>query len=293
MAVNFRRIELKDKEIFDKYLKSDHGKLGWEYCFAMTWIWDAFDETMICDLGDMALLYTKFYGKCVYFPPLLSDEKLLEKAVGIIAEQCKSDECKMEIRGLSKEQAEILTDKYCISTDRGNYDYIYDVQALTTLSGKKLHSKRNFINRFKATYDYTFREYEETDREKMLALFDKWYVKSEHETLDLERKVIVRALDYYKELNLKIGILEAEGKLAAFSISAVENDNVAHAMFEKGDTSFDGIYQMINQQTCEKFFGGCRYVNREEDMNIEGLRRAKMSYYPEILLEKYTLKCKG
>ena len=126
----------------------------------------------------------------------------------------------------------------------------------------------------------------------MLALFDKWYVKSEHETLDLERKVIVRALDYYKELNLKIGILEGDGNLVAFSISAVENNNVAHAMFEKGDTSYDGIYQMINQQTCEKLFNGCKYVNREEDMNIEGLRKAKMSYYPEILLEKYTLKCK-
>ncbi len=293
MAVDFRRIELKDKEIFEKYLKPDHGKLGWEYCFAMTWIWDAFDETMICDLGDMALVYTKFYGNCVYFPPLLSDESLLEKAVGIIAEQCRANECKMEIRGLSKEQAEILSDKYCVSTDRGNYDYVYEVKKLIDLSGKKLHGKRNFINRFKATYNYSFREYKETDREDMLALYDKWYVRSEHETLDLERKVIVRALDYYKDLDLKIGILEVDGKLAAYSISAAENDNVAHAMFEKGDTTYDGIYQMINRLTCEKLLSGCRYVNREEDMNIEGLRRAKMSYYPEVLLEKYTLRCKG
>ena len=290
--MDFRRIELKDKAIFEKYLSVTTDKLGWEYCFAMTWIWDAFDETMICDLGDMAIIYTKFYGKCVYFPPLLSDESLLEKALALIEEHSRQNGYAMEVRGLSKAQAEILSDKYAVTTDRGNYDYIYSVQTLINLSGKKLHSKRNFINRFKSTYSYTFREYSEEDRESMLALFDKWFVHSVHETLDLERKVIVRALDYYKELGLKIGVLEVEGNLAAYSISAVENDNVAHAMFEKADTVYDGIYQMINQQTCEKLLSGCKYVNRQEDMNIEGLRQAKSSYYPEILLEKYTVKCK-
>lgn len=292
MKLDFHKIQLEDKKIYEKYSEANKDFFGWEYSFAMTWVWNAFEETKVCDIGDMAFVWTRFFGQCVYFPPMLMDQSQLPKAVEIIAAQCCECGCTMDLRGLTKEQAESLDEqKYVITSDRGSSDYLYSGSSLANLTGKKYHSKRNFVSRFKNKYDYIFREYNEvTDREQIFELYKKWNTRSTHETLDLEEKVIARAFDSYKQLGLDISVIEIDNKIAAFSVNSVESDKIAHTFFEKGDTEYEGIYQAINQFNAQKFLSDVEFVNRQEDMGIEGLRKAKLSYNPVSLWDKYSVK---
>ena len=115
---------------------------------------------------------------------------------------------------------------------------------------------------------------------------------SEHAVDKKEKVAIMHALTDYKELDLKIGLLLVDGKIVAFSVSAISVHNIAQVFFEKADTQYKGVYAMINYLTASTFLNTTTYINREEDMGIEGLRKAKLSYNPAIIYEKYILEYK-
>jgi len=291
-ALSFRKLALSDKEIFDKFLPYNKERLGWEYSFAMTFIWNAFDKAEVCDLGDMFIIRSKWHGKRIYYQPLLQDLNHLCRAINIIEKECSIEGVPLDVRGLVGVQLPCLErGNYNITGNRDTSDYIYNTDDLITLKGKAFHSKRNFITRFKAAYpDYNFRIYNDAlDREKIFALYEKWNTATEHETHDLERIVITRALDFQKELNLKIGVLYVDDCLVAFSISDCNNPNIAHTFFEKADKDYIGSFQAINQFAAEAFLKEHKLVNRQEDLGIEGLRKAKLSYHPVMLVEKYKI----
>lgn len=294
MKLDFRPIQLADKDIFKKYSSYTDTLLGWEYSFAMTWIWNAFEKTQVCDTGDMAFVWTQFFGDYVYFPPLLKDKNDFVKAVDIISKQCCKCGCAMDLRGLTKEQVDLLDkDKFTITTSLDTSDYIYSGNELSELVGKKFHSKRNFVSRFKRNYEYIFREYNDSqDKKQIFDLYKKWNANAKHETLDIEEKVISNALNNYKELGLDISVIEIDGKVMAFAINSISNKDVAHTLFEKADTDYEGSYQAINQFNAQKYLSEVKYVNRQEDLGIEGLRKAKQSYNPIMLLQKYNVKVK-
>ena len=175
-----------------------------------------------------------------------------------------------------------------IGTSRNDYDYVYGSDDLKYLKGKSYHSKRNFVNRFKETYDYEFIDYSENDFDAVMALCDAWFATADKSSAtEMERDAVLRALRYRNELDLKIGLLIVEGKCIGFSVSSIERNGVIHTIFEKGDVNYVGVYQTLNQVVAEKYFPDGALVNRQEDMGIEGLRKAKLSYFPKILVEKY------
>jgi len=290
--MDFHKLTLDDKKIYEKYAPAAKGFLGWEYNFAMTYIWNAFDETKIFDAGDMAFVCTKFYGTRVFYPPMLLDPSSLPAAVKRVEAECMREGCDLDIRGLTGEQSKLVDSRqYRVTSDRANSDYIYASQDLIELKGKKFHAKRNYVTRFCSRYAYEFRPYNEnTDRDGILALYKTWDTAAQHETFWLEEKVITRALDACSALGLDIAVLCAAGETVAFSVNSVDNPTVAHTFFEKARTDFDGAYQTINQKTAEAYFKSVRYVNRQEDLGIEGLRKAKLSYHPAVLLEKYRIQ---
>ncbi|MCL2374951.1 MAG: phosphatidylglycerol lysyltransferase domain-containing protein, partial [Firmicutes bacterium] len=154
-------------------------------------------------------------------------------------------------------------------------------------------SKRNFVSRFARNYEYDFREYDaKRDRENIIALYQKWNTTTCHETLAFEDKLIKKALDNGQALGLVIMVLYVGDALAAFSVHSKTNDLIGHTFFEKADIQFEGAYQFINQKCAEIVFDGVKYVNRQDDIGIEGLRKAKLSYHPVILLDKYRVKRK-
>jgi len=293
MELTFHPLTLKDKKTFDKYLSHMHEPFGSEYCFPLIFVENTSDETQICDAGDMAIIKTKWSDRRIFFPPMLEDAALFSKAIDLIEKEAIREKVSLEIRMVGEIQAESFDkNKYLVEENSALADYIYKTEDLIHLAGKKLHSKRNFITRFYKTYDnYTFREYNPgIDRGNIMQLLKRWDANTIHEKWAMEDKLISRALDTYKELNLKIAVLYVGEVLVAFSVNYAANSEIAYTFFEKADTDYIGVYQVINQRTAELFFSGTKYVNRQSDMNIEGLRKAKLSYKPVKLLQKYKIQ---
>lgn len=289
MELKFRNIELTDKDIIDEFTSDKN--LSWEYNFAMVWCWNVFDTTKICILPDMLFVYTEFYGKAVFFPPYLKDESKLETAMRAVCSFCRQNNLELLVNGIPKDSLQYLdSSHFRIEADRNNFDYIYSAEDLKNLAGKKFHAKRNYVTRFEREYAFELFDYEEKYHDDVYGLYKKWYVKSVDSTLDLEGKAIERALTFYKELDLKIAVLCVDNKTVAFSISNIRG-KVAHTLFEKGDIDYVGVYQAINKFTANRYFTDCEYINRQEDMGIEGLRKVKESYNPVMLFEKYRVTC--
>ncbi len=185
---------------------------------------------------------------------------------------------------------------YEIEYDRDIADYIYECEKLTTLSGKKLHAKRNHINKFKATYEnWSYETLTEENVEECFQMALRWRELNECEHDDdkvNEMCVTLNALRLFKELELRGGILRVDGSIVAFTMGEPICGDTFVVHIEKAFADIQGAYPMINQQFVANECQDFKYINREEDMGVEGLRKAKMSYRPAFLVEKGTVKRK-
>lgn len=169
-------------------------------------------------------------------------------------------------------------------------DYIYLRSDLAELKGKRYQPKRNFVNRFKKNNDYEYSAIKAEDIEECLALEAKWFEKNNgimDQSAIVERKALTYALHHFDELGLQGGILKVEGKIVAFTYGMPINYDTFGVHVEKADTAVEGSYAMINYEFANHIPEQYIYLNREEDLGIEGLRKAKLSYHPVKLLEKY------
>ena len=176
--------------------------------------------------------------------------------------------------------------------NRDEADYVYETEKLATLSGKKLHSKRNHINKFKQVYEGRW-EYEKLTEDQVEDCFQmamRWRNENECEEDDEKNQemcVTMNSLRLLKELHLIGGVLKIDGEIVAFTIGEAVNDDTFVVHIEKAFAEVDGAYTMINQQFVEhELLGKYQYVNREDDVGMEGLRKAKMSYHPVFMIEK-------
>lgn len=178
-----------------------------------------------------------------------------------------------------------------IHRERDMDNYVYTTEKLSSLSGKKLHGKRNHINKFKELYPNHFYEPLTADNLKRIRPFvEEWYQKKAEtdSSILVEKTALKNALAHFEALNLQGGILLVEDKVVAFSIGEQLNEDTALIHFEKADTDYQGAYPMINQQFVQHAWSHLSYVNREDDMGIEGLRKAKLSYQPDLMVEMYS-----
>lgn len=171
------------------------------------------------------------------------------------------------------------------------WDYVYEQDRLATLQGKKLHGKRNHINKFLSNYpDYEYRKLDASTVPDCLALYDFWISERENTTeLMDEKKSVKLALENMESLGLTGGTIYIDGQLGAFTIGERLQKDMQLIHIEKARTDIDGLYPMINQQYVLRECGDVSYINREEDMGHEGLRKAKRSYHPAFMVEKHML----
>ena len=185
----------------------------------------------------------------------------------------------------------ILPGQFTFTEDRDYADYIYLRSDLSTLKGKKFQAKRNHINRFRNTYpDYEYTPITPDRIQECLDLEAEWCKANncdQHEETGNERRALIYALHNFDALGLTGGILHVEDKIAAFTFGMPINQNTFGVHVEKADTNIDGAYAMINYEFANHIPEQYIYINREEDLGIEGLRKAKLSYQPAIILEKY------
>ncbi|RKJ81782.1 DUF2156 domain-containing protein [Butyricicoccus sp. 1XD8-22] len=292
----FREPALEDREAVEKCAAAYNYPLC-EHCFVDVFIWQGHYHTRICFYeGFLLIKMTPTDGAHdIYLAPI--GEGNLRSAV----EALQADAVEQGIPFLMVSVAEdmlprleeAMPNAFSYSWSEDGADYIYLSEKLQTLSGKKLQSKRNLVNRFKANYDGRW-AYEDLTEENIHEVFDfhmKWIDDNHHlyESDFLgETCAISLALRNFTPLGLRGGILRLDGKIIAFTLGKQSTPDMFVMQIEKADHTIPGAYQMINQQFALHNCTDVTYINREEDLGIDGLRQAKRSYQPVMLAKKYT-----
>lgn len=292
----FKDIEIDCKNILDKYFDLVDYE-ACEYCFTTLYMWKDLYNTKYYVEDDFAIVAGEYENKGFIILPLAKKENM-NKAFDFIIKNFEKQHKQIHLKAINKEVVEYLQsvygDRFEYIEERNNFDYIYDGESLRTLAGRKNQKKRNHLNSFVKEYGdrVEYKKLEEADFDECINLLKEWSKdKEESIELDSEFKAIKRIFKNYKKLKdtLKISGIYIDSKLEAFSIGEMLNDNMAVIHVEKANADIRGLYPYINQQFLLNEFSDVEFVNREEDLGIEGLRKAKLSYHPVKFAEKYTV----
>lgn len=290
--IEFKRITIEDKAEFEKYL-FDGNERGCEYSFANLYMWGRQRAAIV---KEHLVLFSQYDRRSVYpFPVGTGDKKTVLDAV-IHDARMRGITCRFT--GLTSREREILDELYPemfhFQCDRGFSDYVYDINDLADLKGRKFHSKRNHYNRFWQTRpNCIVEEINNSNMGKVIDMVNDWYRDREADDPDMdfemEKTAIKKAFANFAELGMEGLILIDEGEIIAMTMGSFTSKMTIDVHFEKARMGIDGAYAAIN---CEfaKFirekYPNIQYLNREEDMGIPGLRKAKESYRPHHLVEK-------
>ena len=271
--ITFKSLEKDDFSIIGRYLLLDKTRscektagalMMWRDFYKIEWA--IFDETLIIKYNNEE--------KPFYMMPIGANVDGAIEALGNVA---YTGVCKEHFGKFGK-NAEFIP-------VRENFDYIYEADSFRTYAGKRLHSKRNFVNRFKATYKYEFLF--DSDVDELVEFFEKIDEKQPHldETGIIELRETIDLLQSKDLLEIHTGTIKVDGQIVAATIGA-QIDDTLYINVEKADKDYIGAYPMIASEFA-KAFPSALYINREDDLGEEGLRLSKLSYKPLCLLEKY------
>jgi hypothetical protein len=179
--------------------------------------------------------------------------------------------------------------------DQRAFDYVYRAGDLIKLEGRKYHSKRNHLHQFERKYSWEYQRINQAALEECLALDAEWFHIKDAFDRDCsdEEKAIAMVINNYNDLGVTGGVIRVDGKIQAIAVGERLKTDTAVIHIEKANTDYDGIYAAINRQFAADFGANFLFINREEDMGIEGLRKAKLSYHPVRMIEKYSGERKG
>ena len=290
MEFNWKSIELSDKEIIQSYYRQEKSR-NCEFTFANNYLWAPHYEIRYAIIDGMLVFLSDEATFSVSFPLGQGNAKeTIELLLSYFEE--KGRPFKMHL--VSPEQFARLEKwfpgKFQIAYNRDAADYVYESEKLITLSGKKLHGKRNHINKFKELYpDWSYEPITKENTAECIEMAQNWRVQNgcdENEEKSAEFCVTLNALKMREALELRGGLLRADGRVVAFTLGEPGGEDIFVVHIEKAYPDVQGAYPMINQQFVEHECAAYRYVNREEDTGAEGLRKAKLSYYPVMMLEK-------
>ncbi|MCI8483940.1 MAG: DUF2156 domain-containing protein [Lachnospiraceae bacterium] len=298
MEISFKKIELEDRELIDSYL-SQKTYRSCELIFPNIYLWSRKYPTDFAVVEDtMVFRGTLEDGEPSLTFPAGKPEQA-HKAMDVVIQWFQEQGKELHMHLVQEQEFELLESwypgKFQIEYDRDSADYVYETEKLTTLAGKKLHGKRNHINKFKENHpDWVYESINEENVEECFQMALKWRREAEcdqDEEKRAEMCVTLNALRLLKELELKGGLLrtEPEGEVIAFTIGEPLNPDTFVVHIEKAFAEIQGAYPMINQQFVTHEAQEYQYVNREEDTGAEGLRKAKLSYRPVFLVEKGTV----
>lgn len=262
--------------------------LGSDYSYYAFISW--FDKGEYLVRGDVLYLRCLMDGERYYWPPLVRQgaEITVAQAALALPEDAMFAFC-------TESFVNEMYGGYYIFTHRDWSEYIYDIPSFTALAGKRYHAKRNHIAKFTKLYSYEMTPYRKEDDAEIAEFERAWLKGKQYDGKQLENalregEIVRRWLAAAEQGKLKCDVLRVDGKMAGIAIGEITPTGVAIEMYEKADASYEGVYSFLAHEFAVRNFSGCRYLNRQEDMGIEGLRKSKLSYYPTLLLDKYVLK---
>ena len=296
--IEFRPITLKDKPLYESYL-FDGTERGCEYAFANLYMWG---ERQIAVLHNHMLVLSSYNNQMAYLYPVGNGDK--KEVLDAIIEDARERGIVLQMMGMCGEKRQGLEEFYpgefvffgCQSYD----DYVYDINDLADLKGRKYHKKKNHYNRFKKNYpDYRVEPISKENIEAVKEMITAWYDSKLSENpgsdFDMEKIAVSRAISGFAELGMEGLVLWVEDKIAAVTMGSRMSHNMFDVHFEKARSDIDGAYTAINCEFANYIrekYPEIEFLNREEDLGIEGLRKAKESYYPHHMVAKCQARLK-
>lgn len=290
---DFKEIELGDKGIFDEYIGEKVHENS-EFNFTNFFIWRYHYKLNFTVYQDHLCIIGRYRNAFpIIFPPLGVQKSGFDDALMALVEYFRLKGYPVLIKSITDPikgiMEECLPGKFKYKQDRDMYDYVYLSEDMINLSGRKYQKKRNHINKFLKHYMYEYEPISDENIEECLIAEIEWAAGRPGDNgIEEEKAAIVEALRNMETLGIKGGALRINDRIQAFSLGEVLNPNMAVIHIEKANIDYEGCYAMINQQFAKNCWSDFKYINRQEDMGIHGLRRAKKSYYPIKMITKYT-----
>jgi hypothetical protein len=285
--LDFRPLAVQDRARYEEFLFKSPTR-GCEYSFANRFLWG---EQEIAEWKGMLLLRARF-SRVSYPWPLGRGD--LPGALDAIRRDAAEQGIPCRITGMLPEEAAQLEaldpGAFRFEADRGSFDYVYEVDALATLAGRKLHGKRNHLHRFEENHPgATVEVLDETLLPAARAFVQSWFAERPEGDFAMEQVALERAFASYRALGLEGLLLRDGDQILAVTMGSRLSNDTFDVHFEKARADVEGAYTAINRafaRHVQERFPEIRYLDREEDMGLESLRTAKLSYRPHHLLEK-------
>ncbi len=290
--INFQPLAPAQKPEYDRYLQ-DAGERGCEYSFVNLYLWG---RQRAAFLYDHVVFFSQFNRKSVYLFPVGNGDK--KAVLDAIMFDARDRDIPCRLTGLTYDDCALLEKlypgKFRYHYDRDAFDYIYDINDLADLTGRKFQRKRNHLNRFRDAHpEHTLEPITDENLPAMEQMVEQWYElrlqQNPHADYHMERSALTKALRQRKELGMEGLILKNGGQVLAMTMGSLLNTNTFDIHFEKALDIADGAYAAINNgfaRYLREKYPQVQYLNREDDLGLEGLRKGKLSYNPHHMVEK-------
>ncbi len=289
--LEFLPLDLQNKPAYDRFLKNC-GQRGCEYSFSNLYLWGRQKAVFH---GDNLAFFCQFNRQSVYLFPLGQDLKPTLEAI-ISDSEKRGIPCRLT--SLNQQDKLWLEENYPhmfhFHPDRDSYDYVYAAQELATLKGKKLQKKRNHFNKFRLLHPhYTTEPITEENTREVEIFLDDWYTNRaqiDDTSYLMEQVALSKALRYRQELGMEGLVLRDKGRILGMTMGSALSEDTFDIHFEKALETVDGAYTAINREFAQYLtekYPALLWLNREDDLGLPGLRKAKESYHPAFMIEKY------
>ena len=296
--IQFKEPTLEDKNWVKKAMQ-ENGTNACEFCFGNLFMWSYIYHNKIANFQGMLLAMDEEEKNIpAYLYPCGKGDK--KAAISLLFDLAKQKNIPLIMYCLTEENVKELEmffpNQFAYEPIRDDFDYIYETEAMANLAGRKYHGKRNHIAYFKKTYDWAYEPITEENISECQQMAQQWKeenLSKNPEEIENEYEALLRGLQQFFALDFEGGLLRVDGKVVAFTFGEAISETTFCTHVEKAFAEIRGAYPTIHQEFTKHALLKYKYVNREEDTGSEGLRHAKESYYPCILLQKFKAIYKG
>lgn len=292
--LEFRALTLEDKMLFDSYIKP-YKFLTCEYSFITLYIWRKALNIQYCIYkGALIIKKSSLEFGSYFMQPIGYKKEDLNEIINTLIEYKNNNHMEYLFKNIEEPFIAVLNDisknKFLFDIEENNFDYIYDSESLINLPGRKFSSKRNHFTRFVNSYNYKVEEITLVNTQKCIEASKQWCDENGYSGfLSYEQESIMDMLNNRAELEFEGIVVYVDDKISAFTIGERVNEDMAIIHIEKAFLGIHGLYAYINRTFIERHFKDVRFINREDDMGLDGLRKAKQSYQPYKLEYKHTV----
>ena len=289
---DFKLIDIKDKDIFKKYYLK-YPQSHSDYLFSTMISWNDYGKYHFTEYKDRLIIYTNINNKITFRPPIgKKDKKIFDEIINL----AKKSDSISPIGAIDCESMNWILKNYFdfeIMPDRDYFDYVYRSSEIADLEGSKYSKIRNRLNKFKRKYEYDIGFISIENISQVKEFLNRWCLWKDCESdplLENEKKAVIFSMDHFFELNLAGIVIMINNKIEAISVFEEINKDMAVIHYEKASPYYDEIYKVINNEAAKLLRKNYQFINRESDMGVKGLRKAKMSYRPDHMIKLYHLK---